>query len=246
MYFDHRLKLFQQDCPDLAQTVTEAHARFARGDLSAEQFARIFSEADLAYIQRHAAPVQPRKPPGKAIKPAPPAAPLFVPKVHFKLPIAAGQEEDMALTLHQLYRYAHETLMNALREVVKSREMAKQFHVVYDADKPVLEQLRESARNDEREYNAMLKKRPRPSEDEEENEAVRAHRAQMQSMNETALSMLPKRAEVTTTKRPRSSAPKKGNVVTRDDLVKALIHLKTHDGVLGRSWAVLKRLTMGI
>lgn len=246
-FFEERLAAFEKHCPDIAAPVAQAYAQFARSQLSPEEFARIFNRADLEFSQRTGdtgVTYVPRAPRAQQ----PPAKKTQLTMVNrfptLKLPLE--RTEDMETTLQALYEYAVGTIMDALRQVYKSREISKAFIIVPD-EPDVLTQLKESARRDELAYNRMLKKRQR--EIEEEDEATRAQREQMGDMNDIAMSMLPKMEKVTMTTKRRTVSSKlpPGTVrVTKEDFIQALIHLKTHDGVLGRSRAVLKRLTIGI
>lgn len=244
---ESRMSAFEATCPDIAATVSEAYARFTRNEMSAEDFARVFNRADMEFTQRTGgqapAPApRPRKQPTPPAAVAPLAFPL-VDKMHFKLPVS--NKPEMEETLQALYRYAVDTIMDALKQVYKIRNAPQAYPIEEDYPGP-LDQLKESARKDELEHLKVMKKRPRPPPP-----APSVQDTMNRDMNETALSMLPApRAPLPVTKRKKKKAlvVPEGMILVdkKEDVVQALIHLKTFDGVLGRSRAVLKRLTMGL
>lgn len=245
-FFEERLAAFEKHCPDIAAPVAKAYAQFARNNLSPEEFARVFNRADLEFSQRTGdtgVSYVPRAPRAQQVKKTSTTQQMTMVNRFPTLKLPLEKTEDMEATLQSLYEYAVGAIMDALRQVYKSREMSKAFIIVPD-EPDVLTQLKESARRDELAYNRMLKKRQR--EMEQEDEATKALREQVGDMNDTALSMLPKMEKVTKRKSVSPKLPPGTVRVTKDDFIQALIHLKTHDGVIGRSRAVLKRLTIGI
>lgn len=228
---EEKIHGFQQVCPDMAQQVLEAYAQFARGESSPEDFAQVFNRADLYFWECKGKVPQKRereRKPKAIVEPLPPP-PVQVPLERFKDP----QVRQM---VQHVYDYAYNTLMDAIRHVQRIKQPD---HMVEEVGN-VRQELDELARQEEVAFNKRAKKRERVEPTLEE--------LNMKQTNETALDMIQSGRKMPQVRKRTAAAKQQPETrkLGKDVLIKALIHLKATDGVLGRSNAVLKRLTFGL
>lgn len=252
-YFEERLKTFQQLAPDIADMVAEDHRDFTAGKISAEEFAKRFNRADVTFAERATAPRKRKQPVKKKQEeeekkeeekketshpPVPRVVPTEPPKMNMvkemrSRGIPVENTPEMEETLQFVRRYAWKTIMDAINRVLESRHEAKLHEETHNVQK----ELEELARREELAH--ILPTPPVVTDDEVTN----AKKRQREDTNITALAMIPKKALVI---KPASKRATQVPQVTKEHLILALIHLSKFDGILGRSSAVLNRLSFGI
>jgi hypothetical protein len=246
-YIFNRLDQIAKTFPDLAEPVRDALTRYTRGTMSTDDFANLFNRVNMEYTQRSistgdnttVSKHRTRKAIAQPKVTTTTATFDMVNKMHWKHGLRVENPEAMDAMLQSLYDYVKDSFMNVFQDMVRDRVMWER-----EPESAVQNELWQSARREELEYNQMMRKRAREEPQQPEVDA------QLRDTNDTAMSFLPKFDPLPRKRRKplkaNSSTSSASVRITKVDFVNALIRLKTFHPVLSRTRMVIKLLTLGV